>query len=74
MANIKLDLKNTGITQKLIMEYKEEIENIHKQLHKRRNPECREAWPILLLQKFRPHEQQRGTDIHKKQEKETNMI
>ena len=37
MANIKLDLKNTGITQKSIMEYKQQVENIHKELHKRAN-------------------------------------
>lgn len=35
MAEIKLDLKNSGITQKTIMEYKEQVENIHKDLHRR---------------------------------------
>ena len=39
MSGIKLDLKNTGIPQKLIMEYKEQVENIHKELHKRANDE-----------------------------------
>ena len=39
MATIKLDLKNTGISQKTIMEYKEQVENIHKELHKRANDE-----------------------------------
>lgn len=39
MANIKLDLKNTGIIQKSIMEYKQQVENIHKELHKRANDE-----------------------------------
>ena len=37
MAMIKLNLKNTGITQKSIMEYKEQVENIHKEIHKRAN-------------------------------------
>ena len=35
MAEIKLNLKNSGITQKNIMEYKEQVENIHKDLHRR---------------------------------------
>ena len=39
MANIKLDLKNSGITEKNIMEYKEQVENIHKELHERANNE-----------------------------------
>lgn len=39
MSGIKLDLKNTGITQKSILEYKEQVENIHKELHKRSNDE-----------------------------------
>ena len=39
MAGIKLDLKNTGISQKSIMEYKEQVENIHKDLHRRANDE-----------------------------------
>lgn len=39
MSNVKLNLKNVGITQKSIMEYKEQVENIHKELHKRANDE-----------------------------------
>lgn len=39
MSGIKLDLENTGINQKSIMEYKEQVENIHKELHKRANDE-----------------------------------
>lgn len=37
MPDISLNLKNTGITQKSIMEYKAEVENIHKDLHRRAN-------------------------------------
>jgi len=37
MAEIKLNLKNTGITQKSIMAYKEKIKNIHEDLHTRAN-------------------------------------
>ena len=32
MSGIKLNLKNTGISQKSIMEYKEQVENIHKEV------------------------------------------
>lgn len=39
MSEIKLDLKNSGITQKSILEYKEQVENIHKDLHRRANDE-----------------------------------
>lgn len=35
MAEIKLDLKNSGIMQRSILEYKEQVENIHKDLHRR---------------------------------------
>ena len=39
MVNISLNLKNTVITQKSILEYKEQVENIHKDLHRRANDE-----------------------------------
>ncbi len=39
MANISLNLKHTGITQKTILTYKEQVENIHKDLHRRANDE-----------------------------------
>ena len=37
MANIKLDLKNTEIKQKDILEYQEKVKKIHKNLHARAN-------------------------------------
>ena len=39
MLNLKLNLKNTGIDQKAIMKYKEKVEQIHHELHKRANDE-----------------------------------
>ena len=39
MSGLKLDLKNSGIAQKNILEYKEQVENIHKDLHKRAGDE-----------------------------------
>lgn len=35
MKNLKLDLKHTGIEQKAIMKYKEKVEEIHEELHRR---------------------------------------
>ena len=39
MVDLKLNLDNTGIDKKNIMEYTEIVENIHKELHDRANSE-----------------------------------
>ena len=39
MSYVKLDDKNTGVTVEDIMEYKEEVKNIHKDLHEKANDE-----------------------------------
>lgn len=39
MTNISLNLKNTGISNKSILEYKKQVEDIHQQLHERANDE-----------------------------------
>lgn len=39
MAEIKLNLKNSEITQKSILAYKEQVESVHKDLHSRANNE-----------------------------------
>ena len=39
MLNIKLNLNHSGIDQKAIMKYKEQVEDIHEELHKRANLE-----------------------------------
>ena len=39
MAELSINLKNSGISKKAIMEYKEQVENIHKDLHRRANDE-----------------------------------
>ena len=39
MNGIKLDLKKSGISQKTIMEYKEEVENIQKEINKKSSDE-----------------------------------
>ena len=35
MLNLKLNLKHSGVEQKAIMKYKEKVEEIHQELHKR---------------------------------------
>ena len=37
--DIKVNLENTGIDKKEIMKYKEQVENIHKDLHSRSDKE-----------------------------------
>ena len=39
MSNITLNLKNTGISNKSILEYQKQVEKIHNDLHKRANDE-----------------------------------
>ena len=39
MSELKINLDHTGISQKSIMEFKEQVENIHKNLHGRANDE-----------------------------------
>ena len=39
MLNLKLNLKYSGVDQKAIMKYKEKVEEIHQELHKRANNE-----------------------------------
>ena len=74
MANIKLDLKNTGISQKLIMEYREEIENIHKQLHKRASdPKDFVGW-LELPTNYDKQEFKRIKKAAKKINKESDIL
>ena len=39
MKNIDIDFKNTSITDKEIMEYKDKVKKIHNDLHNRANDE-----------------------------------
>ena len=39
MIGIKLDLENSGVEQQSILEYKEQVEKIHKELQERANDE-----------------------------------
>ena len=74
MSLIKLDLKNTGITQKAIMEYKEQVENIHKELHKRANAEKDFVGWIELPTNYDKEEFKRIKKSAKKIKKESDIL
>ena len=74
MSNIKLNLKNTGIAQKSIMEYKEQVENIHKELHKRANDEKDFVGWLELPTNYDKEEFKRIKKSAKKIKKESDIL
>ena len=74
MSGIKLDLKNTGIEQKSIMEYKEQVENIHKELHKRTNDEKDFVGWLELPTNYDKKEFERIKKAAKKIKKESDIL
>lgn len=74
MSSVKLNLKNVGITQKTIMEYKEQVENIHKELHKRANDEKDFVGWLELPTNYDKEEFKRIKKAAKKIKKESNIL
>ena len=74
MANISLDLKHTGITQKTILAYKEQVENIHKDLHRRANDEKDFVGWIELPTNYDKEEFARIKKAAKKIKKESDIL
>lgn len=74
MAGIKLNLKNTGIPQKSIIEYKEQVENIHKELHKKANDEKDFVGWLELPTKYDKKEFLRIKKAAKKIKKESDIL
>ena len=74
MSGIKLNLKNTGISQKSIMEYKEQVENIHKELHKRTNDEKDFVGWLELPSNYDKKEFSRIKKATKKIKKESDIL
>ena len=74
MAGIKVNLKNTGIPQKTIMEYKEQVENIHKELHKRANDEKDFVGWLELPTNYDKKEFSRIKKAAKKIKKESDIL
>ena len=74
MAGIKLNLKNSGITEKTILEYKEQVENIHKDLHRRANDEKDFVGWIELPTNYDKKEFSRIKNAAKKIKKESDIL
>ena len=74
MANISLNLKHTGITQKTILTYKEQVENIHKDLHRRANDEKDFVGWLELPTNYDKEEFARIKKAAKKIKKESDIL
>ena len=74
MSSVKLNFKNAGITQKSIMEYKEQVENIHKELHKRANDEKDFVGWLELPTNYDKEEYKRIKKAAKKIKKESDIL
>ena len=74
MSFIKLDLENSRIGKKEIMEYKEEVENIHKELHNRASDEGDFVGWLELPTKYDKDEFERIKKCAKKINKESDIL
>ena len=74
MAEISLNLKNSGITMRNIMEYKEQVENIHKDLHRRANEEKDFVGWLDLPTNYDKEEFKRIKKAAKKIKKESDIL
>lgn len=74
MANISLNLKHAGITQKTILTYKEQVENIHKDLHRRANDEKDFVGWLELPTNYDKEEFARIKKAAKKIKKESDIL
>ena len=74
MDGVKLSLKNSGITKKTIMEYKEQLENIHKDLHHRANDVSDFVGWLNLPTKYDKKEFARIKKAAKKIKKESDIL
>ena len=74
MAEISLNLKNSGITMKSIMEYKEQVENIHKDLHRRASDDKDFVGWLELPTNYDKEEFKRIKKAAKKIKKESDVL
>ena len=74
MSGIKLNLRNSGITEKTILEYKEQVENIHKDLYRRANDEKDFVGWIELPTNYDKKEFSRIKKAAKKIKKESDIL
>lgn len=74
MAEIKLNLENTKITQKSILEYKEQIEKIHNDLQEKANNEKEYVGWLELPTNYDKKEFARIKKVAKKIKKESDIL
>ena len=74
MAKIQVDLKNSNITKKSILEYKQKVEKIHKDLHERANLEDDFAGWVELPTNYDKKEFARIKKAAKKIKKESDIL
>ncbi len=74
MNEIKLNLENSGIEKKSIAEYKQKVENIHKELHKRANDENDFVGWLELPSNYDKDEFERIKKAAKKIKKESDVL
>lgn len=74
MAQIKLNLENSGISQESILQYKEKIELIHKDLHRRANDEKDFVGWLELPTNYDKKEFSRIKKAAKKIKKESDIL
>ncbi len=74
MLNLKLNLKYAGVEQKSIMQYKEKVEQIHQELHKRaKNPNDSVGW-LELPTEYNKEEFERVKKAAKKIQNESEVL
>ena len=74
MLNLKLNLKHSGIEQKAIMQYKEKVEEIHQELHKRAKLENDFVGWLELPSNYDKEEFKRIKKAAKKIKKESDIL
>ena len=74
MSEIKLDLNNSKITEKSILAYKEQVENIHKELHNRASNENDFVGWLEWPEKYDKTEFDRIKKVAKKIRKESDVL
>ena len=74
MSNLSLNLKETGITSKAIMEYKKQVAQIHKELHERSNDEKDFVGWLELPTNYDKKEFSRIKKAAKKIKKESDIL
>ena len=74
MKNLKVNLENTGITEKEILEYRKKVELIHKNLHKRTEDETDFVGWLELPTKYDKKEFARIKKAAKKIKKESDVL